>query len=198
MTYSFELPSIQSDLEGLDEVRRIAFGTLLLERALPGYFQFQLDTGWEGGALLRAALAQCWAALEAGSRNATKFTSVDACESALPDSEDHTSPYTSAAIDTANIACCLLEYLDSGKLSSLAEAVQARWDTLYLFILNHTDIEDEEVLHHPLMQEELRYMHDDIAFLRSASGSTLPLHAAVIGRASQLGYQKLRLTMESV
>jgi uncharacterized protein YjaG (DUF416 family) len=198
MTYLFELPAIQANLEGLDEVRRIAFGTLLLERALPGYFQFQLDTGSAGGAVLRAALAQCWASLEANTRNGTKYTSVEACERSLPDSEDYSSPYTSAAIDTANIACCVLEYLESGKLNSLMEAVEARWDTFYLFILNGTDIEDEEVLHHPLMQEELRYMHEDITFLQTTTDPTQPLHLAVLLRVNQLDYRKLRLELESI
>lgn len=198
MTYSFDLPAIHTDLEGLDEVGRIAFGTFLLERALPNFFQFQLDTGSAGGAVLRAVSAQCWAALEASTRDATKYTSVEACETTLPDSEDHASRYTSAAIDAANIACCLLEYLEGGKVTSLMEAVQARWDTLYVFILNATDIGDEEVLHHPLMQEELRCMHDDIAFLRSMSGSTQLLHTAVFERVRRLGYQALRMKLESV
>lgn len=195
MTTSFDLPTIQAELKGLDEIQRIAFGTLLLERALPSYFQFQIETGFSGGSLLWAASAQCWAALEARTRKVAPFVSVQACESALPDSEDYASPYTSAAIDTANIACCMLEYLEDGQLTSLIEAVQARGDTLYLFIVK--DLDNEKVWAHPMMQEELRFMHDDIAFLRNMSSSTT-LHTAVLERVRQLDYQRLRLKLEDL
>lgn len=195
MTTSFDLSVIQAELEGLDEVQRIAFGTLLLERAMPSYFQFQIETGFSGGSLVRAAAAQCWAALEACTRDVPPFVSLQACENALPDSEDYASPYTSAAIDTANIACCMLEYLEGGQLTSLIEAVQARGDTLYLFIVK--DLDNEKVWAHPMMQEELRFMHDDIAFLRNMPSSTT-LHTAVLERVHQLDYQRLRLKLEDL
>ncbi|RDS81981.1 DUF416 family protein [Dyella psychrodurans] len=201
MMYSFVPSVIHAHLKELDETRRIAFGVFLLERALPSYFQFQADSGGLGGAELRAALAQCWAALEAGSRDGAKFVTVEACEEVLPDSENYTSIYTSAAIDAANIACCLLSYLDSGDLSNLMEAVQARWDTLYLFILNGTGIDpavdgfQQDILHHHLMQEELRLLHDDIAYLQAISGEGPVVLIAAIERVNQLDYRRLRLKL---
>ena len=93
MTYTLDLSAIKECLQKFDDVRQIAFGVFLLERALPGYFQFQLDAGSFGGAALRAASVQCWAALECGERQGAKFISVDECERSMPDSEDHTSPY---------------------------------------------------------------------------------------------------------
>jgi uncharacterized protein YjaG (DUF416 family) len=196
MTYTFDLPAIKASLQNLDEIHQVAFGVLLLERALPDYFQFQIDTGSRGGAALRAASAQCWTVLEEGRRQGARFISVDACERSMPDSEDHASPYTSAAIDAVNIACCLLDYLESGNLSVLMEAAEARWDTYYLFILNGTNIDSEDVLNHPLMQEELRFLHEDIAFLQSSSSSMLPFHIAVLDRVSRLNYRALRLKFD--
>jgi uncharacterized protein YjaG (DUF416 family) len=182
MMYTFDRSDIEARLKELSETRRLAFGIFLLERALPAYFQFQADSGTSGGAELRAALAQCWGALEFGERNGgPKFVTVEACEKAMPDSEDHTSIYTSAAIDAANIACCLLSYLDSGELSNLMEAVEARWDTLYLFIINSTDIDpavdgfQKDVLRNPLMQNELRLLHEDLASLKDTSEDALVL-----------------------
>jgi Uncharacterized protein conserved in bacteria len=201
MMYSFNQSTIQAHLEALDDTRRLAFGVFLLERALPGYLQFQVDSGSLGGAKLRAALAQCWSALEAGSRQVDPFISVETCEKILPDSEDHTSAYTSAAIDAVNIACCLLTYLDSGDVSNLMEAVEARWDTLYLFILNGTDIDpsvaglQEDITRHPLMQEELSFLHNDIAFLQTISGTGSAVLIAAIERTSQMDYRRLRLRL---
>lgn len=44
------------------------------------------------------------------------------------------------------------------------------------------------------MQEELRFVHDDIAFLRNMSSSAT-LHTAVLERVRQLDYQRLRLKL---
>ena len=201
MMYSFDPSTIRARLEELDETKRIAFGIFLLERALPAFFQFQIDSGSLGGAELRAALAQGWHALEVDSRHGAKFVTVEACEKVLPDSENHTSIYTSAAIDAANIACCLLSYLDSGDVSNLMEAVQARWDTLYLFILNGTDIDptidgfQKDILRHALMQEELHFLHDDIDCLRAISGDGPVVLVAAIERVNQLDYHQLRLKL---
>jgi hypothetical protein len=196
MTFSFDTTAIKAELESLDEIRRVAFGTLLLERALPGYLQFQIDSGATGGAVLRAALAQCWATIELHTFETEQFLSLITCEKVLPDSEDYSSSYTSAAIDATNIACCLLEYLESRNIASIVEAVQSRWDTLYLFIINHTSLDPEEVLIHPLMQEELRFVHEDIVFLQGLSQLEKILHVEVLKRIDDLGYRKHRLKLD--
>src|SRR5699024_6616551 len=158
----------QSNLQCLDDDRRLAFGVCLFERSLPGFFQFQIDTGSVGGGELRTALAQCWSVLETGF-DAPALVSAAACELVMPDSEGHTSVYTSAAIDAVNIACCMLDFLALRQLDPLMEAVQSRQDTLDLFIQNSTNLDptsrnlEERIASHPLMQEELGFLHDDIA-----------------------------------
>ena len=66
---------------------------------------------------MRAALAQCWAALEKRPGGALNSVSVSECERAMPDSEArYASDYTSAAIDAVDIACNLLIYIGSGEI----------------------------------------------------------------------------------
>jgi uncharacterized protein YjaG (DUF416 family) len=195
MTLPFDITVIQAGLKTLDEPRRIAFGTLLLERAITSFFQFQVESGAPGGAVLRAALAQCWAAVESRGTDSEKFVSVEACETVMPDSEDYKSPYTSAAIDAVNISCCLLDYLEDRRLSSIIEAIQARWDTLYLFILNKTDIDSDQVLKHPLMQEELCFVYDDVDFLNGLVELEEPLHTVLLKRIDKYGYRNHRLKL---
>jgi uncharacterized protein YjaG (DUF416 family) len=178
MPYSFDLNPLLSDLKALDATRRLAFGVCLFERALPAFFQFQSDTGCPGGGVLRAALAQAWAALELGSTDPS-FVSVSACEAALPDSEDHTSSFTSAAIDTVNIACCVLAFIQDQDVQQLVEAVEARRDTMDLFVQRSLDLDPADpnfeatITANPLMQEELGFLHDDLAFLQSTQGSAV-------------------------
>lgn len=198
-TYTFDPAFIGRSLKGLDESRRVAFGIFLLERALPAFFQFQIDTGCTGGGELRAALAQCWHALEHGSLPNDPFITVMTCESLMPDSEDYTSIYTSSAIDAVNIACSLLSYFERKELRLLMEAVESRIDTIDLFIQNSDFINDKDteretaIISHPLMQEELCFMYDDIAFLSATNDQRTALFAMILKRISELGYRELRL-----
>jgi uncharacterized protein YjaG (DUF416 family) len=171
MLHSVDLNPLFAELKALDAVRRLAFGVCLIERALPAFFQFQLDTGFPGGGVLRAALAQAWTALETGTASPS-YVTVEMCEAVLPDSEDHTSAFTSAAIDTVSIACCVLTFMETGDVHQLVEAIEARRDTIDLFIQNY-DLDPADpnfeaaITAHPLMQAELKFLHDDLAFLKA-------------------------------
>lgn len=181
MIYQFDVNAISSALYELDEAKRIAYGIFLFERAIPYYLRFQVDTGSSGGGELRAALAQCWSALEKKSLHGVRFTTVDACEKLMPDSESSTSSNTSAAIDAVNIACSLISYLELGELRFLMDATESRRDTVDLIVQRELDLAGSDadfegkITAHPLMQEELRLLYEDIALLKSlpSSGSTV-------------------------
>ncbi|HEY4144744.1 DUF416 family protein [Pinirhizobacter sp.] len=201
MQKSFDFRNILTDLEVLDETGRLAFGVCLFERALSGFLQFQSETGSIGGGELRAALAQCWSTLETGVVPVNLFVSVAACEKVMPDSEDHSSAYTSAAIDAVNIACNLLTYIEQRDLVLVIESVQSRRDTLYLFIQNAMDLDppdegfEERMANHPLLKEELRLLHDDIAFLQAMQTQGLAAFVPTLDRVMRLDYRKLRLKL---
>ncbi|KAG9601748.1 hypothetical protein KCV01_g7457, partial [Aureobasidium melanogenum] len=149
---------------------QLAFGICVMERALDGYLQFQQDTGWLGGGDVRAALAEGWRALESIDVPSADFPRMSAamCEHWAPDSEAHTSPFTSAAIDAVTIACSLLEYIQMGDPKLIRDAAEARRDTLDLHIqrampqeLSGPDL-DRYISNHPLMRNELATMQDDL------------------------------------
>jgi len=197
--YTFDTSSISSNLLALGEKRRIAFGVFLLERAFPGFLQFQIDTGYAGGGELRAALAQVWYAIEMGALRLSPFVTPSDCDSLMPNSESCASPYTSAAIDAISIAFNLLSYLECGDLDLLLKAAGLRRDTIDLFIQNNTDISplendfEKKMVAHPLMQEELRFIHDDLVFLMGVPENNQAILVAALERVSRLGYGKLRL-----
>lgn len=202
MTFAFDPGAIRVRLGKLSGTKRLAFGIFLLERALPNYFKFQIDVGVTGGGQLRAALAQCWTALESGLGRHASFITVAACETYMPDTEvPYSSLYTSAALDAVNMACSLLAFIDGQDVSDLMEMVTARYDTFYLFICQNTDANgspapDQEVLLHPLTQQELSYVYGDLDFLESLPGEELDvLLAASLQRVSGKGYQQLRLKL---
>lgn len=199
MNNSPDLPTILSGLERLDDTERLAFGVCLFERALSGYLQFQSETNSVGGGELRAALAHCWATLEIGVAPKNPFVTVAECEKVMPDSEAHISAYTSAAIDAVNIACNLLLYSVKRDLELLVEAVQSRRDTFDLFIQNALGLDplgegfEEKVATHPLMKEEMGFLHDDIRFLQESQMRGSTTFVSILDRVIRLDYCKLRL-----
>ena len=199
MERSFDLTTILAGMERLNATGRFAFGVCILERALSGFLQFQSETGSVGGGELRAALAHCWSTLENGVAPRDPFVTLAACENILPDSEDYASAYTSAAIDAINIACNLLAYSQEPKLDLLVDSVHSRRDTFDLYIQNALDLDpadshfEEKIANHPLMQEELGFMHGDVVFLQEAQQRGVMNFVPILDRAIGLDYRRLRL-----
>lgn len=199
--YRFEPDTILASLHKLSHGKRVAFGVFVLERALPPFFQFQIETGWQGGAELRAALAQGWYVLEMGSLPSRSFTTVAACERLMPNSEVFASAYTSGAIDAVEVTCNFLSFLEHGEARLLIEMVRSQIDTIDLFIQNNTRLEasdsdfESQIVAHPLMQDELRLISDDIAFLDSIGDENSKTFSRVLDRVCHLGYRDLRLQL---
>lgn len=197
--------SLLTELSGRPFLHQLAFGLCLFERSLPGYFVFQQETGWLGGGDLRAVLARCWSVVE-GDANTEKWrhlANVQDYERWMPDSEDFVSRYTSAAIDTAHIACCLLEYLETRDSKCMAEAAVARRDTVYLHIQNSTpgvlddDAQQPAAFDHPLMVEELSFMSGDLDEIARLSAGGHSFATGLLKRVRAMRYGDLRLRWDT-
>lgn len=175
---------------------QLAFGIGLLERSLPEYFQFQQETGWLGGGDLRAALALCWKTLE--EETTPGGVEIDLllqrCERWMPDSEDHASPYTSAAINAVDITCHLLDHLRAITPRGVIDAAGARRDTIDLFIQAESNVgkkAQHDISAHPLMRAELAAMQGDIQAIATASDDTMAIR--LLARIRSQHYAELQL-----
>src|SRR5882757_5074359 len=121
--HRFEPEVLRRRLDALSNWAQLAFGVLLLERAVPNFFRFEAETGARGGAMLRGVQAKLWGLLE-GNNAAAPFVGVTAkaCEFFAPNTELYSSPYTSSALDAISIACNMLDYTESGRTELLVEA----------------------------------------------------------------------------
>lgn len=176
-------------------IEQLAFGTCVFERSLPGYFQFQQESNWLGGGDLRAALARCWQAIEAqGGGASLASTNLDRW---APDSEDHESSYVSSAIDAVTIACCLMDYLNTGDSGAIVEAAEARRDTIDLFVQRVlperlTGIElEERIASHPFMLRELELMAADLAEIDRLARTGGCMSTGLLRRVRELRYNDL-------
>ena len=151
-----------------------------------------------GGAIIRAALAQCWSSLELGLPNRSLLVSAEQCEDAMPDSEDFSSPYVSAAIDAATIAACCMEFLAEPKDGLIEQAFRARFDTFDLFLQATSDLDmvgsdyEQGFLSHAIVMEEVEFIRGDMQLAASASEGT-DLLARTLAHVRQGGYGTLRL-----
>jgi len=185
-----EIDQLSAGVRKLGGAKALAFGICLLERAMPAFFQFQCDTGWVGGGVMRAALARCWAVLEGGPAEVAKFVSIAECERVMPDSEArHASDYTSAAIDAVDIACNLLGFIENGDIELIVDSVTAQTDTIDLFVRLSDGSADS------LLEEELDLMRDDLEFINAIEADPTVLFPALLKRASDLEYRTLRLKL---
>ena len=82
MICHFEPTALERRLRELPPVARIAFGVLTLERALPDFFRFQVETEAPGGDVMRGALAKVWGLLE-GAEAAGAFAGITVGATAL-------------------------------------------------------------------------------------------------------------------
>lgn len=192
---------LANEMKPLDARQHLAFGILVAERAMTAFEKFQEETSHHGGGYLRAAVGQCWDALENGLEVVNWIVSAEQCSNVIPDSENYGSPYASAAIDAGVIVCNLLEFLANKDPELISQCVTARTDTIDVFVQNSTnfppyvmrDVSPEDVENHPLMHEELGLMVDDLAFLKAEDSGSRQFFALVLRRVRELEYRRLRL-----
>ena len=202
VVYRFDPVALKRRLEGLQKQGRLAFGVLLLERAVPNFFRFEAETGAAGGAMVRGAQAKSWGEFEGNNASALFLgITAKALELFAPDTERYTSLYTSSALDAVSIACNLLTYVESGRIELLVESASLRRDTLDIFLqraermdASAVDLESR-LLRHPLMQEELGFQEADLAFLEKMETENDRAWPSVLARSIELGYSSFRMTL---
>ena len=199
----FEPVALARALDALPSWACLAFGALLLERALPNFLRFEAETGASGGGMLRGAQAKVWDLLEGNDAASFRGITAKSCEVFAPDTEQHSSLYTSPALDAVSIACNLLDYADSPRTDLLVDSASLRRDTIYLFVQkalrlapSAPDLE-MRLLAHPLMQEELGFQQADLELLRRLAPDGRQSWPAVLERSITLGYASFRMTLQA-
>jgi uncharacterized protein YjaG (DUF416 family) len=179
---------------------RLAFGILLLDRALPNFLCFAAETGAAGGAMLRGAQAKLWGLLEGNNAEAPFFgITAKGCEIFAPDTELYGSLYTSSALDAVMIARNVLDFADLGRTELLVEAADLRIDSVDMFVQRTEQMDpaaadfEAQLLSHRLTQEELGFQDADLTFLVEWGRKGDHAWSAVLSRSVELGYSNFRM-----
>lgn len=163
-----------SELLGRLEYRgQLAFGISCAERLYPNYLAFCEEQRWGNAKALRRALDLGWQSL-AGQPVARPDIAqlYQEIETVIPDADDFRTRLVSSAMDAAISARLLLQFIDRGHLEDIVEIASLCRDTVDIYISASEPIHsllEEQILAHPVMQEELKRQRDDARELLNIS-----------------------------
>lgn len=188
----------KEEINGLSMDGALVLGAWLLERKSPYFDKFCTETGWTGWSVLRGALYRAWSIVEEGSDPVSEVTS-EMCQERAPDSEDYSSLYTSAAIDAANMASMLIEFVENCDKSIIHDMVLLSVEGVDLSISLDADpslsgeILEEYISAHPRMCAELSFLRQCLESLQGIYASreswiSMVLTTTLIIRRSPLSF----------
>lgn len=173
---TFNEETLGRSLQKLAPWKRIAFMAQVGERMLANYQRFSTETGFGDVSVLRNALDTAWTWIESGRLSGNLAELREACEQQAPDTEQFRSPYTSAALDAANVAAIILDTLERPDEARPVDVASLARDTVDLFVQERLNLDpnapgfEETILRHNLMQSELRRQREDLDVLTKWSG----------------------------
>lgn len=174
---TFDEDRLRQSLTRLDPWKRVAFMALSCERMVPNYDRFSAGSGFGDPQVLRRGIDAAWSWMESA-QVPDDLKSVRAqVEQQAPNTEDFSSPFTSAALDAANAVASLLDAIDELDSADPVEVASLARDTVDLYVQeienwdpNDRNLEDA-IRCHPLMQAELRRQRNDLDYLEHWTGS---------------------------
>lgn len=201
----FDIDKLRQRLEALAMKHRSAFGASCCERLLPNYYAFAAMEKWGNPALLRVALDEVWTFLKGGTVSREGIEQlISECSLVLPDTEEFSSAFVSAALDAGvciveTLSCCL----DGNLEHAVTVSSQAR-DTVHMYIqardgISYSDPRwEEKIFNDPLMIEEIEKQERDLKDLESARELTGELLDRLRESSSTSGLQPLARGLVSI
>lgn len=180
---------LRKKLEKMDEWHQLAFGAACCERMFPYYEQFCKKSGWGNEHIIRQSLDVVWSALNGIVPNVRQMKHAEQnCFEVTPDSDEFGELDGSLAQRAGIGVCYLLKYCQRSDVNYILEIANVSIEGAYLFVVVTEDINatdpkfDEKILHHEVMQRELRHQNIALIALKSASAKdTNLLHQLKLG-----------------
>jgi len=182
----YDYDTLNARLEHLDERRQLAFGAVCCERLIWNYEAFSRDAGWGNVAPLRHALDRIWdyiggAALDENDAGAA----LEACEAVVPQSEDHTSLYVTAAQDACFAVCALYDFVLDPQSDHIADVTRFATDSVDLYVQEIEQMRpndpqlEQKIAEHKLMQRELAQQERDLNAISAIPSVDAPFLSAL-------------------
>lgn len=162
---------LKRGLNGLSISKKLAFMLLLCERMMPAFKKFSADTGFDISRY-QECLEQGWVYLNDKSHLAGYEEASQECYENAPDTEEFDHLLTSAALNAALSIGLLMGFLSDHNIDHIVEAAGLALDTVALYAQAAEAVSSlspsfDEVMQHPLVQQELVRQEEDLKFLSS-------------------------------
>jgi uncharacterized protein len=174
---TFDKDHLQRSLARLAPWKQVAFMALCCERMVPNYDRFTADSGFGDSRVLRRGLDVAWSWLKSDRLSDDLGTLRIQVEQQAPSTEDFSSPFTSAALDSANAVASLLDAVEDPEGADPVEVASLARDTVDLYAQEIENLDpndhglEDTIQRHQMMQAELLRQHDDLANLERWSGT---------------------------
>lgn len=192
----FDQYRLKDRLSRLSHRSILTYGVWQLERMIPNFIQFCVETHSEGVWTLKGATTYAWSVIETGNVHRFNELTADMCEKVAPETVGSKSIYTSSALDAAVSAGNLIRYVHIGDVDLITEMSSLARDSADVFIQlaeyvhEHDEHVEEAIRTHPLMQTELQRQETDIIFLERLPKDEGNFFPAVLARSLAEPYGK--------
>jgi uncharacterized protein YjaG (DUF416 family) len=174
----FDITVLKQQLNGLSFSQNLAFSAACCERILPNYNAFSRTENWGNPGLLRAAVDEVWQILQGKPVDRVKINQLmKDCEDVIPDTEDFTSEYTSAALDASIAVYEILNACIDEDILHIVEVAKCARETVYMFVDERDNLESysaeqilgKSIFTHPLMLREITQQEQDLQLIRNTN-----------------------------
>lgn len=171
MTTNLNNSILKHSLGSLSRDKLLAFMLILCERMMPAFNRFSIETNYDIS-LYRRCLDDAWLCL-AGIGNLSNYGELaEECLDIAPDTEEFNHPLISAALNAALSVVAMMSFLADDNVDHVVEAAGLASDTVALYAQEVAatpprSLGFQEIMDHPLMQQELQQQLDDMKFLES-------------------------------
>jgi uncharacterized protein YjaG (DUF416 family) len=168
--------SMMRDLDRMAVPFRVIFAAAVAERLLPAYVHFSHKTGSGSPNLLTEILERLWRDIQGIQMDPEELQqNIDLAMKLIPDGDDILIPGQEWTDDPAAAVAYALLCRQNGKSQDSAWAAGRAYTALDEFVSNHEDIDpgvagaEEQILSHPLVQDELMRQQRDLRELAAAN-----------------------------
>ena len=172
----FDMDDLERQLKVLSVKHRIAFAASCCERLLPNYRAFSRMENWGKPEVLSLAVDEIWNSILTLSLSQSRLKELKTeCDKVIPDTEDFSTIYTSAALDAGTAVTTTLDCYLTGEPRLAAEVASIARDTVDMFVQDHNNMNysdpgfEQQILNNPLMVAELEKQRSDLTELLRTS-----------------------------
>lgn len=166
---------LKIELSNLSYLHQIVFAASCCERLLPNYLEFEKDEKWGDFKLLRSSLNSIWEMVKNKTIDVKEAKELaEKCVSVIPDSENFSSQFTSAAIDAGTCVYETLMFCVDRSIQRILDVSTLSLDTVDMYLQDLLKIDyserdfEKKINEHPLMLQEKETQLNDIRTLKES------------------------------